>query len=1185
MNKLAKQKRKRGLHLTPEGMQKLQAAKIVAENQENYGNRFTIEDLSVRVGVNTATVSKVLSGDEAVDKRTLELFFSAFGLSLERNCYTSIDQSQRQDWGEAISVEVFYGRTEELTQLEEWLLQKRCRIVAILGMGGIGKTALSVKLAQLLQEHYEYLIWRSLREAPPLEELLANILQFLSDERETHITLPETTGGKISQLIEYLREHRCLLILDNLESILQSGNRAGLYHQGYKEYGELIRRIGETTHQSSLLLTSREKPQQVAILEGETLVVRSLTLYGLNMESGQEILKVKGLDAEEFQLQKLVKRYEGNALALKVVATTIRDLFSGNVGKFLQQETTVFGDISELLDQQFVRLSELEKDIMSWLAINREPVSLSQLREDIVTSITPQKILEALESLARRCLIEENESCFTQQAVVMEYVTNRLIEHVCEEIKIEKLELFRCHALMKATAKDYIREAQIRLILQQVINGLITIFRSKKNLEIQLNQILAKLRETSPLEQSYTAGNILNLLCYLKTNLSGYDFSYLSIWQADLRNVTLHNVNFAHANLAKSIFTETLSCCFSVAFSPDGKLLATGDTNGEIRLYQVLDGRQILGLKGHTAWIWSVSFSPNGHLVASGSDDQTVKIWDANTGACLKTLQGHIGAVRSIAFSSDGQILASASEDRTVKLWNINKGNCVQTLKCDSEMLSVSCSSQKSILATGSKDGKIRLWNISIGQCMKILDGHTGWVWSVAFSPDGQTLASGCHDKTVRLWDVSTGQCLYTIHNHTNWVHSVAFSSDGRTLASGSEDQTVRLWDVSTGQCLKTLQGNWYRVWSVAFSPQGTTLASVNDNQTLHLWDISTGNCLRTLQGYSNRVWSVAFSSDRHTLSSGMENGMIKLWVVSTGKCRKTIQGHRNRVTSVAFNSQGTLLASGSEDQTIKLWSMSAGECLKTLQGHGNRVSSVVFSPQGNILASSSDDQTVRLWDISTGQCIQVLQGQTGWIWSIAFSPNGQMLASSGHDQKVRLWDTATGQCLQTLQGHTGWILSVSFHPEGSILASGSADQTIKLWNLITGQCLATLNGHSNCVYSISFNIDGRTLASGSGDQTVKLWDLTKNQCMKTLYGHTKLIWSVAFSPDGQTLASGSEDETIKIWDISKGECMKTLFNKKPYEGMKLTATSGLSQATIASLKNLGAIEHESSNLKVGSGE
>ncbi len=544
--KLAKQKRKRGLILTPEGLQKLQSARLTAELNENYGNRYTFEDLSERIGINTATISKVLSREDGVDKRTIELFFQAFDIKLDKDCYTNSDQSQRQDWGEAANVSVFYGRTEETAALEKLLLDDRCKLVAVLGMGGIGKSTLVIKLTERIKDNFEYIIWRSLREAPPIKNILASLIQFLSDEQETEASLPESVGERISRLIDYLRQHRCLLILDNTESILQSGGRAGFYREGYEGYGDLLKRVGEVTHQSCLLLTSREKPKEVASLEGETLCVRSFLLGGLQAVDGQEILKIKGVSASESESSKLVERYAGNALALKVVATTIQDVFCGDISKFLQQETTVFGDIHELLEQQFSRLSNLEKDAMYWLAINREPVSLSEIREDIVSQIPPQKVLESLESLVRRSLIEKSEGLFTLQPVVMEYVTQRLIAQVCQEIATQNIDLFRCHALMKATAKDYVRDIQIRVIVQPVIDGLLGVFRSKKNLENQLTKILANLQETSPLEQSYTAGNVLNLLCHLGTDLSGYDFSSLSIWQADLRNVNLHNTNFSH---------------------------------------------------------------------------------------------------------------------------------------------------------------------------------------------------------------------------------------------------------------------------------------------------------------------------------------------------------------------------------------------------------------------------------------------------------------------------------------------------------------------------------------------------------------------------------------------------------------------------------------------------------------
>ncbi|MEH2240214.1 NB-ARC domain-containing protein [Nostoc sp.] len=1201
-------RRKRGVALTTKGLQKIKEAKHQSEAKENFGNRYTLEEMSARSGLYSATISKVLNREGGVDKQTIEKLFSAFNLKIDKSDYLS--SNTRLDWGEAIFNSVFYGRTEELTTLEQWILNEHCQLVALLGIGGIGKTALSVKLAQQIQDNFEYVIWRSLREAPPVKIILGNLIQFLSDEQETEGNLPESFSNRVSRLLYYLQNHRCLVILDNAESILRSGSRAGLYREGYEEYGEILRRVGEATHQSCLVLTSREKPREVALLEGQALPVRSLPLSGLKVAEGQEILKLKGLSAAENEWKVMIERYVGNPLALKIVATTIQDVFDGNVTGFLQQDTAVFGDIRDILEQQFERLSDLEKEIMYWLAINREPITLSELREDIMSPVPQAKLLEAVESLGRRSLIEKasfreadarsplasplgrglatallmptpmliekSEALFTLQPVVMEYVASRLIEQVCEEIATKNIDLFRHHALMKATGKDYVKDTQIRLIIKPVGDGLLNILRSKKNIENQLTQILARLREESPLEPGYTAGNILNLLCYLETNLNGYDFSYLTVWQADLRNINLHNVNFAYADLAKSVFVETLGGIHSVAFSPNGKLLATGDTNGEIRLYKVADGKQLLIVKGHTGFIWPVAFSPDGQIFASGGDDQKVKLWDTNTGQCLANLQGHSGGIWSIAFSPDSHLLGSSSEDHTVKLWDTSSYQCLKTLRGHSNRVtSVAFSTQGTTLASGSDDQTVKLWDTSSGQCLKTMQVDNSGSKSVAFSPDCQTLASGCHNQTVRLFDVSTGEWLQTLHGHTDCVNSVAFSSDGQTLASSSDDQTVKLWDTSTGCCLTTLHGHNSRVWSVAFSSESKILVSGSDDQTVKLWDTSSGQCLKTLQGYVNGIWSVIFNpQDPMILASGSGDQTVRLWDASTGQCLKTMRGHSNRVTSVAFSPQGTILASGSEDQTVKLWDTSSGQCLKTMRGHSNRVTSVAFSPQGSMLASSSEDQTVKLWDTKTWQCLKTLQGHTHWVWAVAFSQDSQMLASVSNDQTVRLWNVSTGRCLQTMYGHTDWIWSVALSPDGNTVASGSFDQTVKLWDVRTGKCIGTLYGHTSGVYTVAF-LDNCTLASGSGDQMVKLWDLNTSSCVKTLLAHTKLVWSVAFSPDGQTLVSSSEDETIKLWNVKTGECLKILRSYRLYEAMNITKVRGLIEAQKITLKDLGAVEKQ----------
>ncbi|MHC5743326.1 MAG: WD40 domain-containing protein [Nostoc sp.] len=1083
----------------------------------------------------------------------------------------SITQN-RQDWGEAPGVCFFRGRIAELSQLTQWLIKDNCQLVAILGMGGIGKTALSVKLAKEVQENFEYLIWRSLRNAPPVAEMLANLIGFLSDERETD--LPETVDSLVTLLITYLREHRCLVVFDNTETILQEGDRAGQYRQEYEDYGQLLSRVGEEPHQSCLLLTSREKPKEFAPLEGETSPVRTLSLIGLGETEGQEILQDKGLFGSPQEWAKLVEKYSGNPLALKLVSEPIRELFGGDIAAFLAEGEIIFGDTRNLLHQQFERLSEIEKEIIYWLAIKRELVSLDELLNDIVRPLTKREVMEALESLRRRSLIEQRTALFTLQSVVMEYMTDQLIEQVCHEITTRNIALFMSHALMEATAKDYIRNTQITLIIKPITDRLSTIFRYAKNIEHHLYQILLSLRQT-PQTAGYAGGNLLNILCQLQTDFSGYDFSNLTIWQAYLQRVNLHRVNFANSDLAKCVFAETLVSVSSVAFSPNGKLLATGDADGKTYLWQVDDGKLLFTCIGHSSWVKSVAFSPDGQTLASGSDDQTVKLWDVRDGKCLKTLHGHSNWVRSVAFSPDGQTLASGSEDQTVKLWNVHIGKCLITLQENTNrIMSVAFSPDGQTLASCSEKQTVKLWDVRDGKCLKILQGHSSWVRSVAFSRDGEILATGSDDQTVKLWDLRDGKSLKTLEGHTNRVWSVAFSPDGQTLASGGDDQTVKLWDIRDGKCLKTFQGHTNRVRSVAFSPDGQTLASGSENQTVKLWNVQDGKSLTTLQGHSNRVRSVAFSPDGQILASGSEKQTVKLWDVRNDKFLKILEGHNSWVRSIAFSPDGQILASGSEKQTIKLWNVQTGQCLKKLQEHTNRIRSVAFSPNGEILASGSDDQTVKLWDIYTGKCLQTLKGHTSWVRSVAFSPDGQTLASGSENQRVRLWDIYTGECLQILEGHSNRIRSVTFSPDGQTLASGSDDQTVKLWDVFMGKCLTTLQEHTNRVWSVAFSPDGQTLASASEDQTIKLWDVYNGKCLKTLQG-ANWVKSVTFSPDGQILISGSQDETIKLWDVSTGECVRTLRSPRPYEKMNITGVTGLTAAQLVTLKALGAVENK----------
>ncbi|MEA5551959.1 NB-ARC domain-containing protein [Anabaena cylindrica UHCC 0172] len=1104
---------------------------------------------------------------------------------LQRQCY--------QDWGDAVDVSTFYGRASDREILKEWIVRDRCRLITLQGMGGIGKTTLAVKVAENSRDAFEYIFWRSLRNAPPIQNILSDLVKFLSNQQETN--LPDTDEAQLMLLMKYLSSFRCLIILDNVETILISGASAGNYREGYESYGQLFRYITEVSHQSCLLLTSREKPRGLALKEGQNFPVRSLQLRGLSELEIHEIFTDKGFSASPEQEQLLTVRYDGNPLALKIVANTTQELFAGDISQFLDCNTSVFGDIWELLDQQCERLSYLEKQVMYWLVINREAVSIPELREDIVPPVSTRELLESLESLKTRSLIEASNHAanhtinFTQQPVVMEYMTEKLITAIFNEITTGTISIFNSYSLIKATAKDYIRESQICLLAKPLVDKLLTHFGNQNRLEDYFYQAVINLRKYTQIQPGYAGGNILNLLCYIRTNLENADFSNLTVWQAYLKNINLNRINFQNADLSKSVFTETFGSILAVAFSPDGKILATGGVAGEVQLWQVTDGKPILRWNAHTRWIISLAFSPNGQMLATGSDDKSLKLWDANTGICLETFPGHTSWVFDVAFapqgcanSPDSQTLASVGGDNTVKLWDAYNGQLLKTFIGHSAQLhSISFSPDGQMLASGANDSTTRLWNVHTGELVKTFPGQNNFVQAVAFSPDGITLASVGDDCMIKLWNLITGKLINSFRSHVSFVQSIAFSPDGKTLASGSHDKTVKLWDVPAGICQKTLQGHNSQVWSIAFSPDGEIIVSSSDDHTVKLWDTMTGQCVITFKGYTNAFRLIAFSPDGKTLVSGSGDSQVRLWNVEAGVCLKTLPGHTSLVVSVAFSPDGKTIASGST--AVKLWDSNTGKCLKTLHNHNNWVWSVNFSPDGKTLLTGNGDRTVKLWDVQTGECLKTLHGHGNWVWCTVFSPDGQTLASTSGDYTAKVWDANTGVCLVTLEGHSNGVWSIAFSPDGKLAATASDDRRIKLWDLIrdnsdrlpSGKCIKTLEGHTSGVYFVTFSPDGSLLATASDDQTVRIWDVNTGECLKMFTGHTNRVWSVKFSPDGEMLASASHDETIKLWNVRTGECCKTLQALRPYEGMNIAGVRGLTDAQKASLRVLGAVEVE----------
>ncbi len=526
-----------------------------------------------------------------------------------------------------------------------------------------------------------------------------------------------------------------------------------------------------------------------------------------------------------------------------------------------------------------------------------------------------------------------------------------------------------------------------------------------------------------------------------------------------------------------------------------------------------------------------------------------------------------LSLVYSCAYSPDGKSCAVGLGNGTISVYSTSDWEKTYTLEGHTGSVnSVVYSPSGAQLASGG-DCTVRLWDAQSGAAGHTLEGHTYGVNSVVYSPSGLQIASGSSDHTVRLWDAESGAAEHTLEGHTSWVYSVVYSPSGWQIASGSSDHTVRLWDAESGAAEHTLEGHTSFVWSVVYSPSGSQIASGGSDNTVRLWDAQSGAAGHTLEGHTDSIRSVVYSPSGSQIASGSSDKTVRLWDAESGAAVHTLEGHTHSVQSVVYSPSGSQIASGSLDNTVRLWDAQSGAAGHTLEGHTYSVSSVVYSPSGLQIASGSGDCTVRLWDAESGAAGHTLRGHTDYVLSVVYSPSGLQIASGSGDCTVRLWDAESGAAGHTLEGHTSHVTSVVYSPSGAQLASGSRDHTVRLWDAESGAVGHTLRGHTRGVISVVYSPSGTQIASGSDDTTVRLWDAQSGVAGYTLEGHTSFVWSVVYSPSGTQIASGSYDKTVRLWDAESGAAGYTLEGHTSYVTSVVYSPSG-SQIASGSFDN-----------------
>jgi WD40 repeat protein len=579
--------------------------------------------------------------------------------------------------------------------------------------------------------------------------------------------------------------------------------------------------------------------------------------------------------------------------------------------------------------------------------------------------------------------------------------------------------------------------------------------------------------------------------------------------------------------------------CRHVAFSPDGKLLASGSDEGEIGLWEMPTGRPVHLLSGHAWSTNALAFSPDGKRLASGGNDRSARVWDVVTGKELFRLR-HDGDVVAVTYAPDGKTLATASEDQTIRFWDAATGKPTDKIAVKGEKLAaLAFAPDGRVLASGSWDEPtVCLWDLARGNKPRRLPGHKGGARSLTFSRDGKFLLSDGWDGTILVTDPVRGVVLRRFGDGVEGggegrirVTAMALSPDGTVVAAGGHED-ISLWDPATGKRLRRL-GPTALVHALAFSPDGKWLAAAERGRA-RLWDLAKGEELRIGQGHRQWLNAVAFSRDGKTIATGGDDRTAILWHAVSGAPLRTLR-HEQEVVRVAFSPDGKFLTTACRDAIVRLWGTATGRVEKQLCVPEGPVLGLAFSPDGKILAVAGGRGAISLWDVATQTELRRLSGHQNWVGTLVFSGTGKELISGSADNTVRLWDVASGNEIRRLTDPDKMVESVAVSPDGTTVAVGYFQgRMIRLWDPAAGKVIRSIEGPKDGAVSLTFSRDGKLLAVANpqGDE-VRLLDVATGKEINRLGGHLERVFAISLSSDGRRLATASGDGTALVWDLA----------------------------------------------------
>lgn len=1034
-------------------------------------------------------------------------------------------------------------------------------IIVLYGMGGIGKSTLLTMVCE--RKPCNKLAYFDLKN----KDSFVSISKAFLREVFFKSVLPDNEDELIKLMIECLSKETAIIIFDNMESIMDIGENSGNISSEFAGYDKLIRRILEESTSSTIIVSGREK-MELGQRFGSKYTLKKLG--SINVEQAKVMLKRFSLTGNDNDWERFVETYSGNALTLKIVASEIRDAHDGVIPDFLNTPNMPH-ELLTLLNEQFSRFTDIEKTVLLISAIEREPLEAKELWAKIVgVTITLPSLFKNISNIVDHCFLEtiSEKNKYYLQPVIMEFLTQKLIDLLVEEISNERINFIAKIPLIDTFAKEYILDIQKELIVFPLRDILLQCGEEK------CFEMLMSLVKSTDITKNYAVGNVITLLSTFNDELCGCDFSSKYVLNTDLRFVKLKRCNFQQSTFENVLMLNTFGNLIDVKYSFNDKLIIGGATDYSFNAWDCKDMSYEFKLCNHTDWVRSVD--SNEFLYASASNDESICVYDYFSNNLIAKFWAE-SRVRKVALLPDSeQYVLSSGDDGFVRLWNILENDCLKFsghTKVVWDLEVIYFDNDFKVISV-SDDKKVIMWNLD-GTIYRTLQTMECEIKSITSNKE-DTVFWGCENGTIIAFSLSEMKVIATLNAHKGIVWGLDYDGIHRRLLSAASDKHVIMWDCSQNEIrkIKVVDAHNSSIWNVNYNHAGTQFVTTGDDSEFKVWDAIDFKLLYCIKGYTNLLRNIHISIERQSLFIAGDDMIIREYFLDNLDVpRKIYIGHTNRVRHVDVSPNGKLLVSCGDDGNVILWNIER-KTHKCYKGHKKRVWTVSFISNDEFV-SAGEENDIYLWNTNS-ITPKILMGHSNWIWDLSYFSEKKLLVSSGEDNTCILWNMDNREVVARFSDHTKWLFAASFSPSGKYIVTASADSSSIIYDVESSEIIFVLKGHNGWVWSAIF-IDENTIATGGQDSNIIIWkvDYENKQCekLKTLAQHESWVVSLAFDNTSRLLYSASADETVKVWKNDDYSYVRDVAIDKPYEGITISGVKGLTESERVSLLHLGAIE------------